>query len=85
MKWLLSGDYDHDELLNADGLGSASCIALGGGYFVLWSGGESMYWGIPRLLRHTITGGQKSLPKPEYVAIGPQNWYYVKFAAGKSE
>ena len=66
-------------------LNSACCIALGDGYFFLWGDGDCMYRDIPRQLHNKINGRQKSLPKPEYVAMGSPDRYYVRFADGSSQ
>jgi hypothetical protein len=65
-----------------------TCIACGGTATIMLyeSGGTSLSKGLPKQLRITLHGRrQKSLPPPEYVAIGPLDRYYVKFTDGASQ
>ena len=49
------------------------------------SGGWAWTSGLPKLLHNKLNGRSTSLPSPEYVAIGPNGYYYIRFADGKSE
>jgi len=48
-------------------------------------GGWAWSSGIPHDLHKKLWGRQRSLPSPEYVAIGSLDRYYIRFEDGESE
>jgi hypothetical protein len=65
-----------------------TCIACGGNATIMLyeSGITSMTTGLTKKLCNSLKKRrQKSLPPPEYVALGSRGRYYVRFTDGKSD
>jgi hypothetical protein len=63
-----------------------SCVAMSGSYvLMLYDSGGFSYNDAPTQLRNKLVGRQKSSPKPEYVALGPNDTYYVRFGDGSQQ
>ncbi len=62
-------------------------MACGGNATILFYEGGGWAWtsGLPKQLHNKLNGRQRTLPSPNYVAMGSQDRYYVKFEDGKSE
>jgi hypothetical protein len=66
---------------------AVACVALGGhATLVLYEDGD-LAWtsGLPTQLYNKLNGRQKSLPPPEYVSMGSEDRWYVRFEDGKSQ
>ena len=66
---------------------TVTCISCGGKATIMLYENERPSWtaGIPSLLYKKLNGRQKSLPNPDYVAIGSQDRYYVRFSDGSAQ
>lgn len=64
-----------------------TCVATNGRATICLYEDGSWAWtsGLPKLLHNKLNGRARSLPRPEYVALGPNGYYYIRFADGKSE
>jgi hypothetical protein len=75
-------DFLMDDMVDDE----VSCVAINGfGALILYDDGEFAHYEIPVELYNKLTGRQKSLPKPEYAALGPNDTYYIRFADGSSQ
>lgn len=57
-------------------------FAPGGGYYILWEDGCDEWNGVPVDLHNQLNGRQKSLPGVEFLAIGPEGEWFVRFLDG---
>jgi hypothetical protein len=74
--------FVRDSMIHDD----VSCVAMSGtNVLMLYDNGSFSCNNAPKQLRNKLTGRQKSLPKPEYVALGPDDAYYVRFADRSSQ
>jgi len=80
--WLSNSDYVDE---NFDE--TVTCLALGGDATIMIFEGGGLMWtrGLNKKLYNKLNGRQKSLPCAEYVSIGSQGRYYVRFKDGTSE
>lgn len=62
---------------------NVSMVAIADGYFCIFDGGAVEYDLVPRPLNNKLHGRQQWLPKPNVVAMGSMQRYYVQFADGK--
>jgi len=67
--------------------GTVTSMACGGKATIMLyeDGGHAWTSGLPKNLYNKLNGRQRSLPSPEYVAMGNMDRYYIRFADGKSE
>jgi hypothetical protein len=66
---------------------TVSCVAMSGsGVLMLYDDGRFSSCGnIPMQLFNTLHKREKSLPKPEFVALGSHDTYYVRYTDGHAE
>jgi hypothetical protein len=57
-------------------------FAPGGGYYIMWEDGESCWLGLPRGLHNKLIGRQKSRAGVEFLAVGPEGEWFVRFLDG---
>ena len=64
-----------------------TCVATNGTATIMLyeDGGWAFTGGLTKYLYNKLNGRQKSLPSPDYVALGSMDRYYIQFADGKSE
>jgi ribosomal protein S27E len=86
------GRYIKFRLHEADHVGkyfdeAVTSMACGGKatIMIFENGGKAWTTGLTAHLYNTVPGRRKSLPSLEYVAMGSQDRYYVKFEDGRSE
>jgi murein DD-endopeptidase MepM/ murein hydrolase activator NlpD len=86
----LNADADYVASLLAldDDKAAVACVALGGHAtaLVLYENGDQAWTsGLPTQLYNKLNGRQKSLPPPEYLSMGSEDRWYVRFEDGKSQ
>ena len=82
IKWLYEGDH-----VNTIFGEKVTSIACGGKATIMLyeNGGTAWTKDLTTSLYNKLNGRQNSLPPPEYVAIGSQDRYYVRFTDGVSQ
>ena len=82
IKWLYEGDH-----VNTIFGEKVTSIACGGKATIMLyeNGGTAWTEGLTTSLYNKLNERQNSLPPPEYVAIGSQDRYYVRFTDGVSQ
>eukprot|EP00944_MAST-04C_sp_MAST-4C-sp1_P011908 g11908.t1 len=81
--WVLDHSNHVQKCFSAD----CTCVATNGDstIFLYENGTWAFTGGLPKFLHKKINGRQVQLPSPEYVSLGTDNRYYIRFADGKSE
>lgn len=62
-----------------------NCVALSRGYVVVYDDGGVAWWNIPFALEGKFRDEDLKLPPLKFVALGPEDNYFVKFVNGKME
>lgn len=57
-------------------------FAPDGGYYIMWEDGTSEWLGLPRGLHNQLVGRNKSLPGVEFLSIGPNDEWFVRYLNG---
>ena len=85
-RYIMSSLYE-DEDVNINYDEEVTSIACGGkATIMLYENGETAWTtNLTTSLYNKLNGRQNSLPPPEYVAIGSQDRYYVRFTDGSSQ
>lgn len=73
---MLNSEHDQDVLLG--GWDSSCMLALGAGYMVVSQFGDTWWSAVPKALDNKLRGRQRELPPVDYVALGPDNSYFVQ-------
>jgi hypothetical protein len=74
----LLADNEAHEALPIGWSGRTVTLALGRGFFAVEAGGSAWWRCIPWELHNKCNGRQKSLPPVDYVALGPNDSYFVQ-------
>jgi hypothetical protein len=66
---------------------TVSCVAMAGDCTLMTYDPSNWAWtaGLPTGLLNKLQGRQRSLPRPTFVVMGPQERYFIRFADGKSQ
>ncbi|GAB4822344.1 hypothetical protein N2152v2_009390 [Parachlorella kessleri] len=81
----LGSDELEEQLMSGWNNKTSTTLALGSGYCVVERNGRAWWAGVPWELSNALLGRQAYQPLVDYVALGPDDSYFVQFTDGDWE
>lgn len=80
-----SNDDYQEEFGKAWSMKPVNCVALGRGYIIVYEDGGLAWWDVPSSLDRKFRNQEVHLPPVQFVALGPDGNFFIKFTNGKME
>jgi hypothetical protein len=80
-----SNEMYHEEFGRAWSAKPVKDVALGRGYVVVYEDGSVAWWDPPKELQRRFSNSETPLPPVQFVSLGCNDNYFIKFVTGKME
>lgn len=80
-----SNEMYHEEFGRAWSAKPVKDVALGRGYVIVYEDGGVAWWDTPKELEQRFSNPNIPLPPVQFVSLGPNGNYFIKFTTGKME